>query len=181
MKDRECEELLGVLKARFDRHSKRHEGIEWADVQRKLMANPGKLRSVREMDRTGGDPDVVGRDAESGDYIICDCSAESPSGRRSVCYDRQGLESRNEHRPENTAVDMAAAMGVDILNEDEYRNLQKLGEFDLKTSSWIMTPTDVRELGGALFCDRRYGKVFVYHNGAQSYYASRGFRASLRV
>jgi hypothetical protein len=181
MKATQRDELLRVLKARFDKHSKRHRGIEWADVRGKLEANPESLRSLHEMEATGGEPDVIGQDREAAEYLFCDCSLESPAGRRSVCYDRQGLESRKEHRPENNAVDMAVAMGVEILSEDEYRVLQKLGEFDTKTSSWIRTPSDVRELGGALFCDRRYGKVFVYHNGAQSYYASRGFRASIRV
>lgn len=181
MKTTQREELLRALKARFDKHSKRHKGIEWADVRGRLDANPESLRSLHEMEATGGEPDVIGHDRAAAGYLFCDCSPESPEGRRSVCYDRQGLESRKEHRPENNAVDMAAAMGVEILSEDQYRVLQKLGEFDTKTSSWIKTPPDVRELGGALFCDRRYGKVFVYHNGAQSYYASRGFRASIRV
>jgi hypothetical protein len=181
MTSQEREELLRVLKARFEMHSKRHMGIEWVEVQGKLEASPQTLRSLHELEATGGEPDVIGQDRKSGEYMFCDCSAESPEGRRSVCYDRQGLESRKEHRPENNAVDMAAAMGVEILTEDEYRDLQKFGEFDTKTSSWVKTPSDVRELGGALFCDRRYGKVFVYHNGAQSYYSSRGFRASIRV
>jgi hypothetical protein len=181
MKSRQPEELLKVLKTRFEKNKSRHEGIEWAEVQAKLEANPRKLRSLDEMEATGGEPDVIGQDREAGYYTFCDCSAESPAGRRSVCYDREGLESRKEHRPENSAIDMAAAMGIDILTEEQYRALQKLGDFDTKTSSWVETPSDVRRLGGALFCDRRYGKVFVYHNGAQSYYASRGFRGSLRV
>jgi hypothetical protein len=159
----------------------RHEGIEWVPIQAKLEANPKALRSLFEMERTAGEPDVIGQDSAAGDYTFCDCSAESPVGRRSVCYDREGLESRKEHRPENNAVDMAAAMGVDILTEAQYRDLQKLGDFDTKTSSWVRTPSSIRALGGALFCDRRYGEVFTYHNGAQSYYASRGFRGSLRV
>jgi hypothetical protein len=181
MKSRQPEELLKVLKTRFEKNKSRHEGIEWAEVQAKLEANPRKLRSLDEMEATGGEPDVIGQDREAGYYTFCDCSAESPAGRRSVCYDREGLESRKEHRPENSAIDMAAAMGIDILTEEQYRALQKLGDFDTKTSSWVETPSDVRRLGGALFCDRRYGSVFVYHNGAQSYYASRGFRGSLRV
>lgn len=181
MEARQLEDLLKVLKARFEKNKSRHEGIEWAEVQAKLEANPEKLLSLNAMETTGGEPDVIGRDRETGDYTFCDCSAESPAGRRSVCYDREGLESRKEHRPENNAIDMAAAMGIDILTEEQYRALQKLGDFDTKTSSWVKTPSDVRRLGGALFCDRRYGKVFVYHNGAQSYYASRGFRGSLRV
>jgi hypothetical protein len=181
VKARQREQLLRVLTARFEKNKSRHEGIAWAEVQAKLEANPERLRSLNEMEATGGEPDVIGQDREAGDYTFCDCSAESPGGRRSVCYDREGLESRKEHRPEKNAIDMAAAMGIDILTEEQYRALQKLGDFDTKTSSWVQTPTDVRRLGGALFCDRRYGKVFVYHNGAQSYYASRGFRGSLRV
>jgi hypothetical protein len=153
----------------------------WADVRTKLVGNPDALRSLREMEATGGEPDVIGEDRKAGQYTFCDCSAESPSGRRSVCYDREALESRKENKPKSSAVEMAAAMGIDLLTEEQYRELQKLGEFDTKTSSWIRTSSDVRALGGALFCDRRYGKVFVYHNGAQSYYAARGFRGSLRV
>ena len=159
----------------------RHKRIAWDEVRAKLEGNPEALRSLREMEVTGGEPDVIGRDREAGCYTFCDCSAESPAGRRSVCYDRDALESRKEHKPEGSAVEMAAAMGTDLLTEEQYRELQKLGEFDTKTSSWVRTPSDVRALGGALFCDRRYGKVFVYHNGAQSYYAARGFRGTLRV
>jgi hypothetical protein len=175
------EELLGTLKARFEKNMRRHPGLEWADVQARLEAKADKLWSLSEMERTGGEPDVVGFDKKTGRYIFYDCSAESPKGRRSVCYDREALESRKEHKPENNAIDMAAAMGIEILTEEQYRELQKLGDFDLKTSSWVKTPADIRELGGALFCDRRYDKVFVYHNGAESYYAARGFRGSLSV
>jgi Protein of unknown function (DUF4256) len=175
------EELLKALKARFEKNMKRHRNLEWAKVQAKLEANTEKLWSLNEMERTGGEPDVVGRDTRTGQYIFCDCSAESPKGRRSVCYDRQALESRKEHKPQNCALDMAAAMGIELLTEEQYRELQKLGQFDTKTSSWIVTPADIRKLGGALFCDCRYGHVFVYHNGAESYYAARGFRGSLRV
>ena len=159
----------------------RHQGLEWAAVQAKLEANPEKLWSLSEMERTGGEPDVVGHDKKTGEYIFYDCSAESPNGRRSVCYDRAALESRKANKPENNAVDMAAAMGIELLTEEQYRALQKLGDFDTKTSSWVNTPADIRKLGGALFCDRRYDPVFVYHNGAESYYAARGFRGSLRV
>jgi hypothetical protein len=175
------EELLQVLKTRFEKNMNRHKGLEWAKVQDKLEANIEKLWSVREMERTGGEPDVVGHDKKTGEYIFYDCSAESPKGRRSVCYDREALESRKEHKPENSALDMAADMGVEVLTEEQYRDFQKLGNFDSKTSSWVKTPSHIRELGGALFCDRRYATVFVYHNGAESYYAARGFRASLRV
>ena len=181
MKAQEREELLEALKARFEKYMHRHKGIAWADVRTMLVGSLDALRSLREMEATGGEPDVIGQDREAGQYTFCDCSAESPSGRRSVCYDREALESRKENKPESSAVEMAAAMGIDLLTEEQYRELQKLGEFDTKTSSWIRTPSDVRALGGALFCDRRYGKVFVYHNGAQSYYAARGFRGSLRV
>lgn len=177
----EQEELLAALHSRFEQNRARHQGIAWAKVQERLRAKAGKLRSLHEMGRTGGEPDVVAHDARTGEFIFFDCSAESPAGRRSVCYDREGLESRKEHRPHDTAVDMAAAMGIELLTEEEYRELQELGEFDTKTSSWIKTPRAIRELGGALFCDRRYDTVFVYHNGAQSYYAVRGFRGSLRV
>ena len=177
----EREELLQTLQSRFEANTRRHAGLEWSKVRARLDADAGKLSALGEMERTGGEPDVVGRDAKTGEYLFYDCSAETPSGRRSVCYDREGLESRKEHRPENNAVDMAAAMGAELLTEERYRQLQRLGEFDTKTSSWIATPPDIRELGGALFCDRRYGHVFVYHNGAQSYYAVRGFRAALRV
>src|SRR5215213_6354115 len=175
------EELLRTLKARFEKNMNRHKGLEWAKVQAKLEANTGKLWSLNEMERTGGEPDVVGHDEKTGEYIFYDCSAESPKGRRSVCYDREALESRKEHQPENNAIDMAAGMGIELLTEEQYRELQKLGELDVKTSSWVKTPSEIRKLGGALFCDRRYGHVFVYHNGAQSYYAARGFRGSLRV
>jgi len=181
MKAQQREELLRALKARFEKHMNRHKGLEWANVQAKLEAHTEKLWSLNEMERTGGEPDVVGHDKKTGEYIFYDCSAESPKGRRSVCYDREGLESRKEHEPENTAIDMAAAMGIELLTEEQYRELQKLGKFDTKTSSWVEIPSDIRKLGGALFCDRRYGNVFVYHNGAQSYYSARGFRGSLRV
>ena len=174
-------ELLGIFKARFSQHMNRHPGLEWEKVQAKLEANHDKLWSLHEMERTGGEPDVAGYDEQTAEYIFYDCSAESPQGRRSVCYDREALESRKKHKPEDSAIDMAAAMGIELLTEEEYRELQKLGDFDLKTSSWVRTPARIRELGGALFCDRRYDTVFVYHNGADSYYAARGFRASLRV
>ena len=177
----QTEALLSALKARFERNMARHQSLDWAEVQSRLQANPKKLRSLLEMENTGGEPDVIGRDEQSGEFIFCDCSAESPSGRRSLCYDREGLESRKEHRPENSAIDMAAAMGIELLTESEYRELQKLGSFDLKTSSWVKTPAAIRKLGGSLFCERRYDTVFVYHNGAQSYYAVRGFRGTLRV
>lgn len=175
------EELLSVLKARFEKHMNRHEGLEWAKIQVKLEANPEKLWSLNEMENTGGEPDVVDYDEKKDEYIFYDCSAESPKGRRSVCYDREALESRKKHKPENSVMDLAAAMGIELLTEEQYRALQKLGNFDLKTSSWIQTPAAIRELGGALFCDRRYDHVFLYHNGADSYYAARGFRGSLRV
>lgn len=175
------EDLLRVLEARFKKNMNRHDSLDWAKVQAKLEANPEKLWSLREMEITGGEPDVVGYDEKKDEYIFFDCSAESPKGRRSLCYDREALESRKNHKPENSAIDMAAAMGIEMLTEEEYRNLQKLGNFDLKTSSWVKTPAHIRKLGGALFCDRRYDTVFVYHNGAESYYASRGFRGSLRV
>jgi hypothetical protein len=175
------EELFKTLKERFEKNMNRHKGLEWAEVQARLEANTEKLRSLGEMETTGGEPDVVGQDKKSGEYIFYDCSAESPKGRRSLCYDREALEKRKEHKPENTAIDMAAAMGIEILTEEQYRELQKLGSFDAKTSSWIATPADIRKLGGAIFCDFRYDKVFTYHNGADSYYAARGFRGSLRV
>jgi hypothetical protein len=175
------EELLSALQARFEKNMNRHNGLEWARVQATLEANAERLWSLNEMDRTGGEPDVVGHDRKTGEYIFCDCSAESPKGRRSLCYDREALESRKEHKPQNSALDMAAAMGIELLTEEQYRELQKLGTFDTKTSSWVKTPADIRRLGGALFCDRRYGHVFVYHNGAESYYAARAFRGSLRV
>src|SRR5271169_1830006 len=169
MNAKQREQLLKTLKARFEKHTSRHKGLEWAKVQAKLEASSEKLRSLDEMERTGGEPDVVGHDKKTGEYIFYDCSAESPKGRRSVCYDREALESRKENKPGNNAVGMAAAMGVELLTEEQYRELQKLGNFDTKTSSWVKTPADIRRLGGALFCDRRYGTVFVYHNGAESY------------
>lgn len=175
------EELLSALQARFEKNMNRHKGIDWAKVQTNLEAHPEKLWSLNEMERTGGEPDVVGYDKKTGEYIFYDCSAESPSGRRSVCYDREALESRKEHKPKDSAIGMAAAMGIELLTEEQYRELQKLGNFDLKTSSWVKTPDNIRKLGGALFCDRRYDTVFVYHNGAESYYAARGFRGALRV
>jgi hypothetical protein len=175
------EELLRALKARFEKNMNRHKGIEWAKVQAKLEANTEKLWSLNEMERTGGEPDVVGHDKKKDDYIFYDCSAESPKGRRSVCYDREALESRKKHKPENNAIDMTTAMGIELLTEEQYRELQKLGNFDTKTSSWVKTPVNIRKHGGAIFCDRRYDTVFVYHNGAESYYAARGFRGSLRV
>jgi len=175
------EELLRALKVRFEKNMNRHKGLEWAKIQAKLEANAEKLWSLNEMEKTGGEPDVVGHDKKTGEYIFYDCSAESPKGRRSICYDREALESRKEHKPEDSAINRAAAMGVELLTEDEYRELQKLGNFDTKTSSWVTTPSHIRKLGGALFCDRRYDTVFVYHNGAESYYAARAFRGSLRV
>lgn len=174
-------EILSVLKARFENNRKRHPGLEWADVQTKLEANPEKLWSLNEMDRTGGEPDVVGYDKKTGEYVYYDCSAESPEGRRNVCYDREAWEARKANKPENNAMDMAAAMGIELLTEDQYRALQTLGAFDTKTSSWIQTPAGIRQLGGALFADRRYNTVFVYHNSAPSYYGARGFRGALRV
>lgn len=174
-------ELLSLLKARFEKNMNRHKNLEWAKVEAKLEAYPEKLWSLGEMERTGGEPDAVGFDEKTGEYIFYDCAAESPKGRRSLCYDRQGQESRKEHKPENNAVDMAAAIGIEFLTEEQYRELQKLGSFDAKTSSWVKTPSDIRNLGGALFCDCRYNHVFVYHNGAESYYAARAFRGSLRV
>jgi hypothetical protein len=174
-------ELLKALNARFERNMDRHKGLGWAKVQAKLEAHAEKLCSLSEMEKTGGEPGVVGHDKKTGEYIFFDCSAQSPQGRTSVCYDREGWESRKEHRPKTTAMDMAAAMGIELLTEEQYLELQKLGDFDTKTSSWVKTPADMRKLGGALYCDRRYGRVFVGHNGAQSYYAARGFRGSLRV
>jgi hypothetical protein len=174
-------ELLRALQTRFEKNLIRHQGLEWAKVQAKLEANAEKLWSLNEMERTGGEPDVVGHDKKTGEYVFCDCSAESPKGRRSICYDREALESRKEHKPKYNAVDMAGAMGIELLTEEQYRELQKLGNFDTKTSSWVKTPSAIRKLGGALFCDRRYNTVFVYHNGAESYYAARAFRGSLRV
>ena len=181
VKAEQREELLGTLKARFEKNMNRHKGLAWADVQAKLEANAESLRSLREMERTGGEPDVVGRDKKTGEYVFYDCAPESPQGRRSLCYDREALEARKENKPKGNAVDVAAAMGVELLTEEQYRDLQRLGRFDTKTSSWVKTPSAIRDLGGALFCDRRYEHVFVYHNGAESYYAARGFRASLRV
>ncbi|MEO6753374.1 MAG: DUF4256 domain-containing protein [Chthoniobacteraceae bacterium] len=178
-KDRE--ELLKALKARFEKNRDRHKGLAWAKVLARLEANAGKLWSLSGMEKTGGEPDVVGHEPKTGEYLFFDCSPESPKGRVSVCYDREGLESRKEHRPKNTAMDMAAAMGIELLTEEQYLELQKLGEFDTKTTTWVKTPADIRKLGGALFGDRRFGRVFIYHNGAQSYYSARGFRGSLRV
>jgi Protein of unknown function (DUF4256) len=175
------EDLLKTLKVRFEKNMNRHKGLDWTKVQAKLEANPEKLSSLNEMEKTGGEPDVVGLDKKTNEYIFYDCSAESPKGRRSVCYDREALESRKEHKPEDNAIDMATAMGIQLLTEEQYRELQKLGNFDTKTSSWVKTPSDIRKLSGALFCDRRYDTVFLYHNGAESYYAARGFRGSLRV
>jgi hypothetical protein len=174
-------EILDTLKDRFEKNKDRHKGLEWNKVQVKLEANPEKLWSLFEMERTGGEPDVAGFDKKAGEYLFYDCSSESPKGRRSLCYDREALEARKAHKPKNSAVDMAVTMGIELLTEEEYRSLQLLGNFDLKTSSWVKTPSDVRKLGGALFCDRRYGRVFLYHNGADSYYAARGFRGVLRV
>ncbi|WNG50323.1 DUF4256 domain-containing protein [Archangium minus] len=175
------EELLKILRARFEKNINRHKGLEWGKVQAKLEASAEKLWSLNEMERTGGEPDVVGYDKKTGEYIFYDCSAESPKGRRSVCFDPEALESRKENKPKDSAIGMAAAMGIELLTEEQYRELQQLGDFDTKTSSWVKTPADIRRLGGALFCDRRYDTVFVYHNGAESYYAARGFRGLLRV
>ena len=175
------EELIKTLKARFEKNMNRHNSLEWAKIQAKLQADTEKIWSLNEMERTGGEPDVVGFDNATGEYIFQDCSAESPKGRRSLCYDREALESRKEYKPENSAIDMAAAMGIELLTEEQYRELQKLGAFDTKTSSWVQTPSAIRELGGAIYCDRRYNQIFMYHNGAESYYAARGFRGSLRV
>jgi len=175
------EELLKTLKARFEKNMNRHKGIDWAKVQARLEANPEKLHILDEMEITGGEPDVVGQDKKTGEYIFYDCSAESPKDRRSVCYDHEALEKRKEHKPKDSAMNMAAAMGIELLSEEQYRELQKLGNFDTKTSSWVKTPSNIRKLGGAIFADYRYGQVFVYHNGAESYYAVRGFRSSLRV
>lgn len=174
-------DLIQTLKVRFDRPMRRHEGMPWEKVQARLEANPVVLRSLGAMELTGGEPDVIGYDKKSGQYTFCDCSIESPAGRRSLCFDRKALDARKENKPKGCATDLAAQMGVELLSEEQYRELQTLGEFDTKTSSWVATPGDVRSLGGALFCDRRYGKVFVYHNGAESYYAARGFRALIRV
>ncbi|MBP7282497.1 MAG: DUF4256 domain-containing protein [Leptospiraceae bacterium] len=178
---KESEELLKTLKARFEKNKKRHKDLDWAKVQTKLEANTDKLWSLNEMEKTGGEPDVVGFDKKTGEYLFYDCSPESPKDRRSLCFDREALDSRKENKPKDSAMDMATAMGIEILTEEEYRELQKLGNFDLKTSSWIQTPSNIRKLGGALFCDRRYDTVFLYHNGAESYYAARGFRGSVRI
>lgn len=177
----EHDELLRALKARFEKNTHRHQGIKWADVQARLDSHPDALRSLLAMEETGGEPDVIGRNARTGQVAFCDCSAETPTGRRSLCYDRAALDSRKENKPQGSAVEIAGEMGIELLTEEQYRELQKLGEFDTKTSSWVSTPPDVRSLGGALFCDRRYGRVFVYHNGVQSYYAARGFRGLLSV
>lgn len=177
----ETQELLKTLQTRFEKNMNRHKGLEWAKVQAKLEASPDKLWSLNEMEDTGGEPDVVGYIPPTDEYVFCDCSAESPKGRRSLCYDQDALESRKQHKPKDSAVNMAANMGIELLNEEQYQGLQQLGTFDAKTSSWVKTPTDVRELGGAIFCDYRFGRVFTYHNGAESYYAARGFRGSLRV
>jgi hypothetical protein len=175
------EKLLGTLAARFEKNLNHHRNMDWAKVQAKLEKHPGKLWSLCEMEKTGGEPDIIGQDAKTGEYIFCDCSAQTPEGRRNLCYDREALNSRKEHKPKNSALDMAASMGIEILTEEEYRALQTLCEFDTKTSSWVRTPPEIRTLGGALFCDRRYGRVFVYHNGAESYFGGRGFRGMLRV
>jgi len=177
----QCDELINTLKSRFEKNMNRHKGVEWAKVQAKLETDTEKLWVLDEMEITGGEPDVVGYDKKTGEYIFYDCSAESPKGRRSICYDHEALEARKEHKPENSAVEMARDMGIELLTEEEYRELQQLGKFDTKTSSWVKTPADIRKLGGAIFCDRRYDTVFVYHNGAESYYAARGLRGSLRV
>jgi len=174
-------EIIGILKARFEKNMNRHKELEWSEIQEKLEADTEKLSSLHLMEKTGGEPDVVGFDNTTGEYLVYDCSAESPAGRRSLCYDREAWDSRKENKPENTSIDMAAAMGVELLTEEQYRELQKLGSFDLKTSSWVKTPAGIRKHGGAIFCDRRYDTVFMYHNGAESYYAARGFRGSLRV
>ena len=181
MKPQQSEDLLQSLKRRFEKHVQRHQGIAWAEVQARLVGDPSALESLRQMEDSGGEPDVIGQDPATGRYTFCDCAAESPSGRRSLCYDQDALDARKEHKPQGSAVEMAAAMGIQLLTEEQYRALQRLGEFDAKTSSWVSTPARLRALGGALFCDRRYGQVFVYHNGAQSYYAARGFRGSIRV
>ena len=181
LSQKQREELLRALKDRFEKNMNRHKGLDWAKVQAKLEANAEKLWSLHEMERTGGEPDIVGHDKKTGEFIFFDCSAESPKGRTSFCYDREALDSRKEFKPTNTVIDIAAAMGIELLTEEQYLELQKLGEFDAKTSSWVKTPADIRKLGGALYCDRRYGRVFVSHNGAQSYYSARAFRGSLRV
>jgi hypothetical protein len=181
LETKQREELLSALKVRFEKNMSRHKGLEWAKVQARLEASTEKLWSLHEMERTGGEPDVVGHDKETGEYVFFDCSAESPKGRTSLCYDREALDSRKEHKPKNSAADLAAAIGIELLTEEQYLELQKVGDFDTKTSSWVKTPPDIRKRGGALYCDRRYGRVFVGYNGAQSYYSGRGFRGSLRV
>ena len=181
MKTQARDELIETLRARFEKNPGRHKGVSWTDVRERLEARPEKLRSLADMESTGGEPDVVARDKKTGELVFMDCASESPAGRRSVCFDRAALDSRKEHKPRDSAAGMAAAMGVELLTEEQYRDLQKLGAFDTKTSSWVQTPPEIRKLGGALFCDRRYGQVFVYHNGAESYYAARGFRAALKV
>jgi hypothetical protein len=181
MKPQEREQLIQTLRTRFEANPHRHDGLSWEAVQSRLEAKPAAFGALREMEMSGGEPDVIGYDKPSGQYLFCDCSAESPSGRRSLCYDQEAREARKEHKPNGSTVESAAAMGIELLSEQQYRDLQQLGEFDLKTSSWVVTPADIRALGGALFCDRRYGRVFIYHNGAQSYYAARGFRGLLRV
>jgi hypothetical protein len=181
LSESQSETLIGILRTRFEKNANRHKGMKWTDIQAKLEANPEKLWSLDEMEETGGEPDVVGFDKKTGEYIFYDCAPESPKGRRSICFDPQALESRKEHKPKDSAIAMADAMGIEILTEEQYRELQKLGEFDIKTSSWVQTPADIRKRGGALFCDRRYDTVFLYHNGAESYYAARGFRGCLKV
>lgn len=181
LSESQSETLIGILKTRFEKNENRHKGMKWADIEARLEANPEKLWSLDEMEETGGEPDVVGFDKKTGEYIFYDCAAESPKGRRSICYDPQALESRKEHKPKDSAIAMADAMGIEILTEEQYRELQKLGVFDIKTSSWVQTPAEIRKRGGALFCDRRYDTVFLYHNGAESYYAARGFRGCLKV
>ena len=181
MSGKQSEELLRALRARFEKNMRRHKGLVWTEVQARLEANRGRLWSLSEMERTGGEPDVVGSDKKTGEYIFCDCAAESPKGRRNVCYDQEALAARKEHKPANSAIGMADAMGIQVLTEEQYRELQTLGDFDTKTSSWVKTPAAIRKLGGAIFCDRRFETVFTYHNGAESYYAGRGFRGSLRV
>ena len=181
LSNEQIDELIGVLKSRFEKNMTRHEGIQWKEVEEKLLANPNKLFSLNEMEMTGGEPDVVGRDEKTGEYLFYDCSVESPKGRRSLCYDKEALESRKENKPQNSAIHMASEMGIEVLTQEEYHYLQTIGHFDMKTSSWVVTPSDIRKLGGAIFVDYRYGKVFIYHNGAESYYAARGFRAVLRV
>ena len=181
MEAKQREELIGTLKVRFEKNMKRHKGLEWSGVQARLEADPKKLRAISEMERTGGEPDAIGHDKATGEFLFCDCSPESPAGRRSLCYDRAALDSRKENKPVGSALETASTMGMEVLTEQQYRELQELGEFDRKTSSWVVTPAGMRDLGGALFCDRRYDRVFAYHNGADSYYAARGFRGSVRV